>query len=135
MGQRLSTIWWRHYLDFESTGLPTEQRLAMLHVTIEQALLRVKLPSEREELEWAHADCHRQLAALQSAEWGEAEVGAGRPLQRLTRVATHYESGLERLNRRYWWLLCLVGLSLVALAIISGPEPDCAFLNLVPLIP
>jgi len=134
VGHRLSPIQWCHYLDFEASGVPAEQRLAMLHDTIEQALLRVKLPSERAELEWAHADCHRQIAALQSACLREGEVDAGKPFQRLARVAAHYESFLERLNRRYWWLLCLLGLGVVSWAIICGPEPDCACLDLVALV-
>jgi len=108
-----------NFLDFESSSTPTEQRLSLLHSTIEQALLRRRRPSEWQELEYAHQDCHRIMADLGRSDLRAPDVAGDHRFRRLARVAGHYESFLERVNRRYWWVFCLLGLAMVA-ALMCG---------------
>lgn len=139
MGVRVSGVGlgavWRNFLDYESAGAPSRQRLALLYDTIEQAKLRVRRPWEREELEYAHLECERLMDELGQPGADEMALSGSHRFRRLVRVASHYESALERINRRYWWLLCLIGLGVVGLAILCGPVPDCACLDSLPLAP
>ncbi len=101
---------WRGVYDFEASGLTIRERLSRLQYAASRAREERSDPSALEELDFVLSECRAllQLPSL-AGECAESERVAQR-LQRIQRVVRHYEGGLARLNRRYWWIPCSAGL-------------------------
>ncbi len=74
-----------------------------------------------QELEFALEEC-RQLLGMGDLEGGAAEEAwVGQRVARVRRVVVYYEGTLSRLNRRFWWAPCALGL-----LVLTGCYAQCA---------
>ncbi len=101
---------WRSQFDFDAPGLNARERLERLQYAVAQAARRCIDEVSRRELEYILAEC-RELLQMGSLEGEAAEEGRVRQrVERVRRVALHYEGQLARLNRRFWWVPFTLGL-------------------------
>ncbi len=105
---------WRSQFDFDASGLAVRQRLERLEYAATQAARRYGDEGEPLELGFALSEC-RELLEMGSLEGEAAEQARVRQrMERVRRVVLHHEGQLSRLNRRFWWIPCSVGLVVMA---------------------
>jgi len=104
---------WRSPYDFESPELSPRERLERLGYAADQASRQSCEQAERDELQFALAEC-RALLGLGSLEGEVAErERVQQRMSRAMRVVRYHEGHLTRMNRRFWWIPFGMGVALM----------------------
>lgn len=99
-----------NFLDFESGGLPLQERLRLLEYAIKRAKGRARTDSEKQEFDFIERDCLTVITEMEHGEIDESDPSLRQRIDRMSRVVNHYEGRIVRMNRRYWWFFFLLGM-------------------------